>query len=130
VTSLGPQAEPRPITTSVGRDREFADLRAGLSEVTAGHSHLCLLSSEAGIGKTSLRDEFRLLAVAQGVRVVWGRCWEGGGDLAYWPWIEVLRTRLADTDAEQRAAILGWEATSFVLVSQKTRSKSVELIER
>jgi eukaryotic-like serine/threonine-protein kinase len=119
VTSVGPQAEPRPIITSVGREREFADLRAGRSEVSAGRSYLFLLSREPGIGKTSLRDEFRLLAVAHGVRFVWGRCREGGGAPAYWPWIQVLHTCLADTDAEQRAAIFGCEATPFVLVPQK-----------
>jgi hypothetical protein len=125
VTSLGPQAEPRPPSTFLGREREFADLGAGLSEVTACRRHLFPLRGEPGIGATSLADEFRLLAVAHGVRVAWGRCWEGDCAQANWPWIQVLRTCLADTDAEQRAAILGSQATPFVLVSRKIRSKAV-----
>jgi predicted ATPase len=98
----------------VGRERELAELRAGLADVTAGHSHLFLLSGEPGIGKTRLADEFGRLAVAQGVRVTWGRCWEGDGAPAYWPWIQVLRACLTGSDAEQRAAILGAEATPQV----------------
>jgi predicted ATPase len=114
VTSLGEQAEPSPPHSFVGRERELAELRAGLRDVTAGHSHLFLLSGEPGIGKTRLAAEFARLATAQGVRVVWGRCWEGGGAPAYWPWIQILRACLADTDAQQRAAILGSEATPQV----------------
>jgi predicted ATPase len=98
----------------VGRERELTELRAGLPDVTAGHSHLFLLCGEPGIGKTRLADEFGRLAVAQGVQVAWGHCWEGGGAPAYWPWIQVVRTCLADTDADERAAILGSEATPQV----------------
>jgi tetratricopeptide (TPR) repeat protein len=98
----------------VGRERELAELRAGLGDVTAGHNHLFLLSGEPGIGKTRLADEFGRQAVAQGVRVAWGRCWEGGGTPAYWPWIQIVRACLAITDAEQRAAILRSEATPQV----------------
>lgn len=57
-----------PPGSFVGRERELAELRAGLADVTAGRSHLFLLSGEPGIGKTRLADEFRLLAVARGVR--------------------------------------------------------------
>src|SRR5215469_15587798 len=95
----------------IGRERELAELRVGLADVTAGHGHLFLLSGEPGIGKTRLADEFGRRAVAQGARASWGRCWEGDGAPAYWPWVQVIRACLADTDAEQRAAFLGSEAT-------------------
>jgi eukaryotic-like serine/threonine-protein kinase len=98
----------------VGRQRELAELGAGLTDATAGHSHLFLLSGEPGIGKTRLADEFGRLAVAQGVRVAWGRCWEGSGAPAYWPWVQVARACLADIDAEQRAAMLSSEASPQV----------------
>jgi tetratricopeptide (TPR) repeat protein len=90
------------------------ELRACLADVTAGHGHLFLLSGEPGIGKTRLADEFGRFTVAQGIRVAWGRCWEGGGAPAYWPWIQVVRACLMETDTEQRAAILGSEATPRV----------------
>src|SRR5215472_3256789 len=99
----------------IGRERELTELRAGLVDVTAGHGHLFLLGGEPGIGKTRLADEVGRLAVAQGVRVAWGRCWEGGGAPAYWPWIQVVRACLGEVNAEQRAAILGSEATPQVV---------------
>ena len=46
VTSVGTQGEPRPSGSFVGRARELLELRAGLSDVIAGHSHLFLLSGE------------------------------------------------------------------------------------
>src|SRR5215469_15221463 len=108
------QPEPGPLGSFVGRESELAELRVGLADVTAGHGHLFLLSGEPGIGKTRLADEFGRLALAQGARVAWGRCWEGGGAPAYWPWIQVIRACLTGTDAEQRAAILSAEAAPQV----------------
>ena len=67
----------------VGRERELAELRAGLDEVGAGHGRLFLLSGEPGIGKTRLAEEISNDASARGMRVVWGRSWEGGGAPAY-----------------------------------------------
>ena len=63
----------------VGRAREIAELRAGLDDVSAGHGRMFLLSGEPGIGKTCLAEEICNDAAACGIRVVWGRCWEGGG---------------------------------------------------
>ena len=88
MTFPNPKGEPRLPGLFVGRERELAELRAGLGDLTTGHGHLFLLSGEPGIGKTRLADEFGRMAVAQGVRVAWGRCWEGGGAPAYWPWIQ------------------------------------------
>jgi tetratricopeptide (TPR) repeat protein len=51
-----------------------------------------LISGEPGIGKTRLADELAADAASRGMRVVWGRCWEGGGAPAYLPWVDVLRT--------------------------------------
>ena len=33
------------------------------------------------------------------MRVRWGRCWEGGGAPAHWPWIQVIRELVAESDA-------------------------------
>jgi hypothetical protein len=89
-------AEGAPsIATFVGRERELAELRGGLDDVSAGHGRLFLLSGEPGIGKTRLAEEISNEAAAREMRVVWGRCWEGGGAPAYWPFIQVLRACLA-----------------------------------
>ena len=72
----------------VGREREMAELRAGFEDARSGHGRLFLLSGEPGIGKTRVAHELASIANAHGARVAWGRCWEGGGAPAYWPWIQ------------------------------------------
>ena len=91
----------------VGREREMAELRAGLDDASAGHGRLFLLSGEPGIGKTRLAEEISGGASARGTRVAWGRCWEGGGAPAYWPLIQILRACIDDRDGEDLKALVG-----------------------
>ena len=99
-----PQAETSqvqpPQRAFVGREREMAELCAVLEVPASDRRRVLLISGEAGIGKTRLAEEFASHAASRGTRVVWGRCWEGGGVPAYWPWIQALRTLLADSDLE------------------------------
>ena len=97
----------------VGRERELAELRAGLDDASAGHGRLFLLSGEPGIGKTRLAEEISIGASARGMRAVWGRCWEGGGAPAYWPFIQILRACIDDRDDEQLKALLGSGASEI-----------------
>ena len=66
-----------------------------------------LLSGEPGIGKTRLAEELAHRAVEQGATVRWGRCREGAGAPAFWPWIQILRTEIKETDPEELRAHLG-----------------------
>ena len=75
----------------IGRTRELSELRAALEQSLAGRGGCFLISGEPGIGKTRLADELAADAASRGVRVAWGRCWEGGGAPAYWPWVEIVR---------------------------------------
>ena len=75
----------------VGREREFGELFAGLRKAGEGHGRLFMIVGEPGIGKSRLADELSTAARAMGALVLWGRCWEGGGAPAYWPWVQVLR---------------------------------------
>ncbi|HZR83677.1 MAG TPA: AAA family ATPase [Candidatus Binatia bacterium] len=97
-------------STFVGRDREVAELRRGLDDAAAGHGRLFLAVGEPGIGKTRLGDELARLAAARGARVLRGRCWEGGGAPAYWPWTQILRSYLADRPAEAVGREIGADA--------------------
>jgi DNA-binding SARP family transcriptional activator/tetratricopeptide (TPR) repeat protein len=83
--------ESEPGALLVGYERELGSLEDELEEARAGHDRLALISGEPGIGKTRLADELGCVAEARGAQVVWGRCWQGGGAPAYWPWIQVLR---------------------------------------
>lgn len=75
----------------IGRERELRELRNGLHEAMAGRGRLLLVSGEPGIGKTRLADEISRHAADSGAAVLWGRCWEGGGAPAYWPWTQIFR---------------------------------------
>jgi len=76
----------------VGRKGERQDLLRGLDDLSAGRGCLFLVAGEPGIGKTRLADELATEASSRGIRAIWGRCWEGGGAPAFWPWVQILRT--------------------------------------
>ena len=107
------QAEPQR-SAFVGRRRELAELLEALEGGADSQRHLFLISGEPGIGKTRLVDEVAAGARDRGVRVVWGRCWEGEGAPAYWPWIQVLRASLSEVEPEQRRALLESEVTPHI----------------
>jgi predicted ATPase len=90
----------------VGRGRETIELSLGLDDAIAGRGRLFLISGEPGIGKTWLADEVARHAAERGMRVAWGRCWEGGGAPAYWPWVQVLRSLVVHPDRTRARPLL------------------------
>ncbi|MFL5868960.1 MAG: ATP-binding protein [Thermoleophilaceae bacterium] len=103
-----PQArDGRPTASLLGRDRELGELRRALSQAERGHGSLFLVSGEPGVGKTRLADEVAAAALERGGQVVWGRCWEGGGAPAFWPWVQVLRSYARAGQAEAVLERLG-----------------------
>jgi class 3 adenylate cyclase len=105
----------------VGREREMAELLAGFEDARSGRGRLFLLSGEPGIGKTRVALELASIANAQGARVAWGRCWEGGGAPAYWPWVQVMRACLGRLDREQFAALAGQGAHDIAQIVPEFR---------
>ena len=89
------------------REEELGTLRAALGEVRSGKGRVFLVSGDAGIGKTTLVRALAEAAEATDVRVRWGRSWEEGGARAYWPWVQVLRQEIAETDGVDLARRLG-----------------------
>src|SRR5215212_7413524 len=94
----------------VGRDRELADLVAGLDDAIAGRVRLVLIAGEPGIGKTWLAEHLAEHAAKRGARVLWVRCWEGGGAPPFWPWAQLLRVLAEGLDDRTLAAWLGARA--------------------
>jgi AAA ATPase-like protein len=78
MAAMGDPAPPPGSRAFVGRDREVAELVAGLEDAIGGRGRLFLISGEPGIGKTWLVEHLAGHATKQGIRVLWGRCWEGG----------------------------------------------------
>jgi DNA-binding CsgD family transcriptional regulator len=100
-------------TALVGREQELAALSAGLDAAMAGHGGVALLAGEPGIGKTRLAEELATEARSRGARVLWGRCYEGEGAPAFWPWVQILRAHLRGREPDALAAELGRGTTEI-----------------
>jgi serine/threonine protein kinase/predicted ATPase len=88
-------SKPRPTTAGevVGRDVEIDALMHEFDRAQRGKGRLVTISAEAGMGKTTLLDEFlrQLTARDEPVRVGRGRCSERlAGSEAYLPVLEAL----------------------------------------
>lgn len=81
----------------------MAELAAGLEDAIGGRGRLFLIAGEPGIGKTMLTEQLAGHALERGCRVLWGRCWEGGGAPAYWPWTQLLRPLIEERSEDIRA---------------------------
>lgn len=75
----------------VGRDEALAMLRRGFTEATGRRGGLVLVSGPPGIGKTRLCEVFLAEVQRAGGQGLVGRCHEGEGVPAFWPWAQVLR---------------------------------------
>src|SRR5262245_57436145 len=87
----------------IGRDREIGLLEAGYREALAGHGRALGIVGEPGIGKTRLVEEFTSRLDPVSDLVLWGRCPEGGGAPAYWPWRQALAPLLEANPPEATA---------------------------
>jgi DNA-binding SARP family transcriptional activator len=91
----------------VGRDDQLAALDGVLAAARGGRGRVVLVAGEPGIGKTRLAEEAARRAAAAGMQVAWGRCHEGDGAPALWPWAQVVRQLAAELAPGQLAAMLG-----------------------
>jgi tetratricopeptide (TPR) repeat protein len=121
------RAEPQTVEEFVGRDAELGGLLAGLELAREGRGSLFLIGGEPGIGKSRLADEFAGRAREHGVRVLWGRCWEGAGAPAYWPWIQALRSHLRTVDPELARVQLGPGAADIAQMLPEIRTLVTDL---
>jgi predicted ATPase len=92
----------------VGREQEMAFLRECWQGARAGQGGLILISGEAGVGKTRLVEEVAQRLRWQGVRVLWGRCYEFERVLPYQPVAEALRAILPTVTSAELAAFPTW----------------------
>jgi serine/threonine protein kinase/tetratricopeptide (TPR) repeat protein len=82
-----------PVHHSVGRDSERAQLQAAFESASGGRGLLICVSGEAGIGKTTIVEDFlaSLTAAGRSYNILRGRCSERlAGTEAYLPFLEAL----------------------------------------
>ena len=92
----------------VGREQEMAFLHQCWQGAQAGRGGLALISGEAGVGKTRLVEEFANRLRWQGIRVLWGRCYEFERALPYQPIAEALRTVVPALASDELADFPAW----------------------
>jgi DNA-binding NarL/FixJ family response regulator len=114
-------------TPFVGREGELAALTADLDAAVGGRGGVVLLAGEPGIGKTRLAEELAAQATAQGALVLWGRCWEGEGAPAFWPWIQVVRAYVDGSDAAVLHQEMGAGAADIAQVVPAVRERLPDL---
>jgi class 3 adenylate cyclase len=93
-----------PDTPLVGRDAELERMRSILGDLIAGRGQIASIVGEVGLGKTRLLAELRRLA---GEDATWleGRCLSYGGELLYWPFVEMLREWLGVSPGDAELAV-------------------------
>lgn len=106
-----PPTASSPMTAPfIGRERVMGELHGLLEESIAGHGRFALITGEAGIGKTRTAEQLATIARERGARVLIGRCHEGEGTPPYWPWVQILRTAVAEADQALLPSQLGARA--------------------
>jgi tetratricopeptide (TPR) repeat protein len=76
----------------VGRQTEVEALCALFDEARDAGGAVAVLVGEPGIGKTRTAEELAARLRRRRVQVHWGRCLEGEGAPAFWPWIQIVRS--------------------------------------
>jgi len=109
--------------TFVGREAELTILYDALRNVFLSRGQSVLVSGEPGIGKTRLASECATAAQQQGFLVLWGRCWEGDGAPAFWPWVQIIRTLVQQCEADTLAAEMGTGAATIAQVVPEVRAQ-------
>ncbi len=80
-----------------------------------------MLVGEPGIGKTRTAEEFATYAGLRNTQVLWGRCYEGEGAPAYWPWVQVVRSYVHDREPQALMSEMGPGAADIAQVVSEVR---------
>ena len=111
----------------VGRQAEMDQLKGALEDVLGGRGRLVTLVGEPGIGKTRISEELATYAGMRGAKVLWGRCYEGGGAPPYWPCVQAIRSYVRDIDADELRRQMGSSASVVAEIVTDVKDRLPEL---
>ncbi len=77
-------------TRLMGRKDDFEKLKALYASTLRMEGKVCLISGEAGIGKSRLMEEFRSYVYEQGGEFLSGKCFQQDNKVPYQPFIEIM----------------------------------------
>jgi tetratricopeptide (TPR) repeat protein len=120
-----------PDRHTVGRSPQLRELHAALELVTAGRGSLVCVSGEAGIGKSTLIEEFAATLKGSGhpCSVARGRCSERLADgEAYLPILEALDSLLHSASGDSVSRIMRTLAPSWFLEMAPARQQESTMI--
>src|SRR6266478_2839695 len=101
----------------VGRKAAMAQLEGCLGQALKAQRQVIFITGEAGVGKTTLVDEFHQSAsLRSNLRVVRGQCVEGfGGKEAYYPVLEALGQWVRDAGGGSVVQALAKQAPTWLI---------------
>ena len=111
----------------VGRQAEMDQLKAALEDVLGGRGRLVTLAGEPGIGKTRTSEELATYAGLRGAQVLWGRCYETGGQPPYWPWVQAIRSYVRETEPDELRRQMGSSASVIAEIVTDVKDRLPDL---
>ncbi len=101
----------------VGREAAMAQLDGYLGRALKAQRQMIFITGEAGIGKTTLVDEFHQTATGRpNLRVIRGQCVEGfGGKEAYYPVLEAVGQWVRDAGGGSVVQTLAKQAPTWLI---------------
>ena len=111
----------------VDRQREMGELVSALDDAMSGQGRVVMLAGYPGIGKTRTAQEFAAIAETRNAEVFWGHCYEDEGALPYWPWLQIIRSHIDQSDVESLKASMGSGAEAIGEIVPELISKLTDL---
>ena len=107
----------------IGREEETKELRVALNETLSGKGHLFMLVGEPGSGKTRMTEQLATYARLCNAQVLAGRCYEGEGAPAFWPWLQIVRSYAQELAPERLLSIMGPGAADIARVVSEIKER-------
>jgi DNA-binding SARP family transcriptional activator/tetratricopeptide (TPR) repeat protein len=114
----------------VGRAEAMAVLTEACARARSGAGQCVVVVGEPGIGKTRLVTELAATAVADGLRVLWGRSHEADVSPAYWPWVPIVRALADAAPPPEVAALLAPTAVAPALDAGSAALRTYDAVSR